>query len=341
MAAGADAFREISMSKMNRAAAAALLLVGLHAQAQLDLPPTPPSPPATTELNVIATALDVGTDTYKDVGGGYQTITGPFSTNGVLSVQQGAASSSVLANADPVRGMLKSLASAQVANSSSPDHASATAGLFMRDTLRFSGSTPTVDVSFSLAWDTTLSGMDAAVQRPVDGSYWYKQATSSTLVGLSWLTPNPDWTPDTVCLPGSEWCMPQFNYRSAQDGFELVSTFGWDYGGGAARYGARDGRYTDSLTFTVTLPVDTDVQLYYEVKTEATCFHIFDCGVTVDASHSNYLSIAAGEGVSFNSVNSYQYLGRDGVPTPVPEPGTWALSLAGVAALLARTRRRR
>lgn len=268
---------------------------------------------------------------------------GPFATPGTVSIAVGGASASVQAEASAQTGMFKSLTRASVTGGQGLVSSGAVANHSFVDTLSFAGTGAYTTASFTLSWDTHISGLAAMPSDTGDGSPRPTQRAESwqSLI-LSYTVANPDYRELSGCPPGvffqignTEMLCPQpFMTKQLATGHDISSGTAYD----GSITGDGNGAHTGSLTVDWVVPVGVSVRLVYSAGNYAACSDAFECDLTVDASHSDHVGIIAAPGSSFSSASGYQYLGQP--MAPVPEPATWLLSLLGLLPLAVRARRR-
>lgn len=271
---------------------------------------------------------------------------GPFSSNGTLTARSGNVSGSINATANPFTGMFKSTATVSMTGDQHVNNASGYAVMQMRDTLSFSSvAGGTVHVEFLMNYDTVFAGLGFA-PFPRVGQIDHSQGMrSERSLTLSYDIANPNYDPNAQCIDyGSDgvFCPPE-----TQQTITIEQTAGkavyreYSLGGpnGVHAYGDEgNGRHTGLVTLSADLPTNTEIRLNYFVSNVASCYHMADCQLSSDASHSDYLGLQLGQGGSFNSSSGYQYLG---MAAAVPEPGTWATLLGGLFAIGLLINRRR
>lgn len=294
-------------------------------------------------MNYSVAVTDAGVGTRALEGRPERFFEGPFATPGVVSASFAEAVGSVQAWSAPEIGMFKSITQAAVSGGSGNLSVGAGVNYGLVDTLYFGGSGAFATASFTLSWDTSVSGL--APQAPVlgdDARPSANYADSFQILELSYLAPNPNYVALPGCPPGADFQIgntemncPKPETMVRLSGEHSVTAY-TDWDGNVA--GAGNGRHTGQQTFDWIVPVGVPVRLVYSAGNVAICLNAVDCALTVDASHSDYLGLSVGAGQSFRSDNGYQYLGKP--LSPVPEPATGLLALVGLVPLALRRRRR-
>ncbi len=268
---------------------------------------------------------------------------GNFSSNGPVQAVAGGVAASVNVWADPSTGMFKSIAKVDMNGFTNPSNiADAYSRLDVNDRLRFQGTGSHVNATWTLNYDTVFAGLGFEAFQPGDSASHFMQASSFRTLNLSYQVLNPDFDPGATCIDyGSDgiYCPPETQQYITKreslnkDLFREVALGGPN---GIYTNGNEDnGRYTGALTLSLLLPTNTDIELSYTAYNGVRCFHLANCALSSDASHSDYLGLQVGEGASFSSDSGYQYLGA---AAAVPEPGSAVLAALGLIGLLARTR---
>ncbi|MCV2355978.1 PEP-CTERM sorting domain-containing protein [Paucibacter sp. B2R-40] len=268
----------------------------------------------------------------------------PVSFNsGLQTISVGNAKASLQAWANPSTGMFKSIVSAEVGPGLAPiNTANAYASFNLGDTLRFTGPGDKVQVSFSLSHDTVISGMDAQQFSAYEQIDHIIRAGSRNSLSLNYSVANPNYDPAATCIDyGSDgmYCPPETQqtlhiseYKGGETGgqFEYQRNY-WTGVRQVVRFGEGDGHYTATHTYTFELPTNVDISLGYSASNNAECYHMANCSLLSDASHSEYFGISV-QGGSFTSASQYQYLG---LAAAVPEPESALMLLAGLLGLAA------
>lgn len=268
-----------------------------------------------------------------------------LTTGGVQSAQAGNVNATINAWANPVTGLFKSIASVNINGENPVDIAQAYAGFNMTDTLRFSGAASTVNVNFTMNYDTVFSGLGIDAFPVTDQLSHFMHAWSARNVSLSYEAANSNYDPLATCqnLGGEgEYCPPEtqqiltVNHSGGKDLFREVAI---NQGYGVYTNGDEgNGHYTGQVVLSVTLPTNVDISFSYMAINSVECFHLATCSLFSDASHSDYLGLQLADGASFVSANGYQY---QGVAAAVPEPETYAMLIAGLALTGLISRRRK
>lgn len=267
---------------------------------------------------------------------------GPFTTGGLQTVSSGAVSASLNAWADPVSGLFKSYTSVNMSGAQATNIAYASVRLDVVDTLRFSGPGSTVDVTFSMNYDTTFSGLGMTPFQRVGQISHFMQTWSDRSVSLTYQVANPTYDPTATCPGGEMGCPPetqQFNTVSEYAGKTLFKEIALGGPNGIYTNGDADnGHYSGVVTLTATVPTETDITMSYFGFNYSTCFHLANCTLESNALHSDYLGLKV-EGGTYASASGYQYLG---MAAAVPEPAAYAMLGAGLGliGLVARRRSR-
>ena len=261
----------------------------------------------------------------------------PYTTGGMQTVTSGGVSASVNAWADPTAGVFKSITSVHTSGGTPINIAESYAGLRVADTIRLTGPGPTATVSITMNYDTSFSGLGLTPFQRYQQIAHFMQADSFRGVWVDYTVPNPVYDPSATCTSGGEGescpieAQPTLtrNEGASQDFFRewaLSDSGSVVYSNGDAE----NKRYTGSLVLTFTAPTDTDINLTFQLHNGARCFHLADCNVSTDASHSDYIGLTVADGYGFTSVNGYEYRG---LAAAVPEPSAWALTLAGLVSV--------
>lgn len=310
--------------------AAALSLAATAAHAQ-----------ATFTWGLSAEEMASQTYNYASAPSPYDT----FTTGGVQSVTSGQVAASVNAWADPTTGMFKSITSVQMSGDTPINIAESYARMDIYDTIRLSGPGATARLTITLDYDTTFAGLGMTPFQRYQQISHFMQVDSSRYVSAEYTVANPDFDPNATCVDyGSDGiscpleAMPTLT-KSQSAGKDLFRE--WALGGPNGVYSngdAENGRYTGQTVLTFEAPTNTDITLNFQLYNGSRCFHLANCNLSTDASHSDYLGIQVEDGVSFTSANGYQYLGA---PSAVPEPSALLLLSAGGLLLLNLQRRRR
>lgn len=271
---------------------------------------------------------------------------GAFTSGGVLTARSGMVSASVNASGNAVTGMFKSLTTVSMSGTENVNIAGSYAAMRVRDTLSFASvAGGTVHVEFLMDYDTTFAGVGFAPFPRVRQIDHFQDVRSDRSLTLSYETANPNYDPNAQCIDwGSDgiYCPPE-----TQQTITIQQTAGKTLlrqtalGGPNGTYAngdADNGRYTGQVVLSIDVPTNTEIRLDYFVSNGVGCFHMANCELSADASHSDYLTLRLGQGDSFSSSSGYQYLG---MAAPVPEPGTWVLMLGGLFAIGLLINRRR
>lgn len=261
--------------------------------------------------------------------------------------------SSVNAIANPTTGMFKakSTATIQAVGPEQAHIASAGARFDLADSIVFSGPGSSVNVSFTMSYDTDFSGLGFAFPR-TDLTNHHQMLNSRRGLSLSYSKLNPSYDPGATCTDyGSDgvYCPPEtqkYITHTDSDGNYMFGGWAmsdwWMSDGGNTIYsyaGSTDnGHYTGQVVMSLILPTNQAISLNYFADSSAMCWHFRDCALVSDASHSDYLGMTLESGASFTSVNGYQYLG---LAAAVPEPESYALFLAGFGLMASVVRRRK
>lgn len=310
--------------------AAALSLVAFAAHAQ-----------ATFSWGLSAEEMASQTYNYASAPAPYDA----FTTGGVQTVTSGQVAASVNAWADPTTGMFKSITSVQMSGDTPINIAESYARMDIYDTIRLSGPGATARLTITLDYDTTFAGLGMTPFQRYQQIDHFMQADSSRYVSAEYVIANPDFDPNATCTDyGSDGiscpleAMPTLT-KSQSAGKDLFRE--WALGGPNGVYSngdAENGRYTGQTVLTIDAPTNTDIVLNFQLYNGSRCFHLANCSLSTDASHSDYLGIKLEDGVSFTSANGYQY---QGAPSAVPEPSALLLLSTGGLLLLNLQRRRR
>lgn len=264
----------------------------------------------------------------------------------------GQRTASAQARLDTDAGSVKLYSSAQ-STAASGDRTFAEAGVGLWDKLNVaSGNAATSNLSFKLDYDTMLdlSGV-GAIPSP-QNAFPAKHNQLSFDLKVSWDVANPNYTGEGQ---GEEWSEPAF--LTVTKGFTGRLWVFWNANGTTEYHsflgetgtdvpplvdqtisgGLPDAHWNGSALFQVEVPTNTDLQFSWGTESRSFCFQTNACRAEADGMHSFYLNLTASEG-TVQSESGYAFLGET---APVPEPSTWALMLAGLAASATVARRRR
>jgi hypothetical protein len=266
-------------------------------------------------------------------------LQGAFSTDGPVTASSGVASASFSAVADPVMGVFKSLAHASITDGTAASTALAQGYLALSDHLQFTAAADVVRVTFTLSWDTHVSGWGNAIAPTVESLYSGTQSFNSTqFLTLGSAAPA---APDNGGCELSEHAVCADTFAAPpRPVHEETGTSFMDPDGTVWTYGQGDGHWTGQKLVTFDVPTGQDLLLNYTASTSAVCFYLSGCDLGVDASHSDYIGISVEPGVTFTSSSGYRYAGLAGAVPAVPEPAAWMLALFGLVPIVARSRRR-
>ncbi len=295
--------------------------------------------PATFAWGLAAENINTQTFNYKSP----DFSQGGLTTGGLQSINSDGVIASVNAWADPVAGVFKAINSVQMTGSVPTSISESYARLDMNDTVRISGPGASATLTLTMDYDTTFSGLGLSPFERVGQISHFMQVDSSRYVTASYVTDNPAFDPNAQCQDfGSDgvFCPPEAQQKltftaSADKGLFKE----WALGGPNGVYSNGDvdnGRYTGQVLLSLQVPTGVDIDLSFTVYSGARCFHLANCALTTDASHSDYIGLRLDEGYSFASSNGYRYLGT---AAAVPEPaGVW---LAGLGLMVATVSARR
>ncbi|MDT9000414.1 PEP-CTERM sorting domain-containing protein [Paucibacter sp. APW11] len=271
----------------------------------------------------------------------------PTLNSGLQHIATSDGSATLQAWANPNTGAFKSIVTASVGSGLPTSTAYGYASFNLSDTLRFSGPGDTVQVSFTLSHDSVLSGMDQQQFSAYQLIDHLVRAGSNRSLSLNYTIANPSFDPNATCIDyGSDgmYCPPETqqtlnineNANSDVSGQVEYQRNGQTGARQVVRFGLGDGHYTATDTYVFTLPTNVDISLGYRAWTTAECYHMANCTITSDASHSDYLGLNIIGAGSFASSSQYQYLG---LAAAVPEPSSAVLAFGGLVGLLAWRRR--
>lgn len=265
---------------------------------------------------------------------------GPFTTGGLQTVTAGAVSASVNAWADPVSGLFKSYTGINMSGTQATNIAYASVRLDVVDTLRFSGPGSTVDVTFTMNYDTTFSGLGMTPFQRVGQIEHFMQVSSDRSVNLTYQVANPTYDPTATCPGGEMGCPPetqQFNTVTEYAGKTLFKEVALGGPNGTYTNGDADNsHYSGVVTLTATVPTNIDITMSYYGGNYSTCFHLASCALETNALHSDYLGLKV-DGGTYVSASGYQY---QGMAAAVPEPESYAMLVAGLGLISLVARRR-
>lgn len=261
----------------------------------------------------------------------------PFSTGGTQTVNSDGVIASVNAWADPTAGVFKAASWVQMSGSVPVNIAESYARLDLFDTIRVTGPGESATLAITMDYDTTFSGLGLTPFERYQQISHFMQVDSSRYVSASYVIDNPDFDPAAQCIDyGSDgvYCPPEASQkttvtRSADKGLFRE----WALGGPQGVYSngdADNGRYTGQVVLSLVVPTNVDISLNFQLYNSARCFHLANCSLMTDASHSDYIGVQVGAGFSFSSAAGYRY---EGLAAAVPEPSTWVLLAGGLAGL--------
>lgn len=267
-----------------------------------------------------------------------------FSSGGLQSVNSGGVQASVNAWADPVAGSFKSINSVQMSGDTPINTSVSSTRLDMSDKVRVTGPGAEATLSITIDYDTTFSGLGMVPFDRVQQIEHFMEANSSRNVSASYQISNPDYDPSAQCVDyGSDgiYCPPEASpMRTVSKSADNSLSRTWVLGGaqGVYSYGdAENQRYTGQLQLNMMVPTNVDISLNFVLNSGAQCFHLANCDLVTDASHSDYIGLSVGDGFTFTSASGFQYLG---LAASVPEPATMWLMMMGLAGMALMMRRR-
>lgn len=262
---------------------------------------------------------------------------GSFTSGGVKSINSDGVQASVNAWADPVSGLFKSITSVQMSGTTPINIAESYARLDMSDTVRVSGPGATATLSITMDYNTTFSGLGMTPFERYQQISHFMQVDSSRYVQASYVTANPDYNPAAQCTDyGSDGI---FCPNEALSTITISQSAGkdlfreWALGGPQGVYSNGDAEnttYTGQVLLQLVVPTNVDISLNFQLYNSARCFHLADCSLVSDASHSDYIGLSVDDGYAFTSATGYRY---EGLAAAVPEPTTPMLLAAGLTAL--------
>lgn len=300
---------------------------------------------AEVTFNFSASAEEISTQTFKYKDSAPVWSGKLVSSNGVQSAVAGQVAASINAWSNPTAGIFKAVTNVNMSGTEHTNIADTYARLDMSDTLRFQGAGNSVNVSFKMNYDTVFSGLGFTPFQRVGQIDHFMRMESWRSLGLNYQASNPNYDPGAKCIDyGSDgtYC-PTETFKEItkthSDGKQLSNYIALGGPNGTYTYGEEgNGHYTGEVVMSLTLPTNVDINLNYFAYNHAECFHMSNCSLLNDASHSDYLSLSLENGASFSSSNHYQYLG---MAAAVPEPESYAMLLAGLGLLSALARRQR
>jgi PEP-CTERM motif len=334
--------KEPVMSRLCLSAARAALALSVLASAAAQAVTLAPAPgSATFSWGLSAENLVSQTFNYKSG----ELPNEVFTSGGLQSVSSGNVQASVNAWADPVAGAFKAITSVQMRGDTPINIADAYARLDLTDTVRVTGPGATATLSITMDYDTTFSGLGMTPFERYEQISHFMQADSSRYVSASYVISNPDFDPAAQCIDyGSDgvYCPPEAQpLRSITESAGKTLFREWALGGPQGVYSNGDAenmRYTGQVQLNLVVPTNVDVALNFQLYNGARCFHLANCDLVTDASHSDHIGLTVGEGFAFSSASGFQYLG---LAAPVPEPTTLGMMLLGLSGMALAVRRRR
>ncbi len=322
------------MSRMPSAARHAAIAVALLTSAAAQAVTTD-SPGGSATFSWGLTAENLVTQTYNYRGSDYSQ--NPLSSGGLQTINSGGVQASVNAWADPTSGLFKSITSVQMSGSTPINIAESYARLDISDTVRVTGPGDTATLSITMDYNTTFSGLGMTPFERYQLISHFMQVNSSRYVQASYVTANPGYDPAAQCTDfGSDgiFCPPEaqstitVNQSAGKDLFRE-----WALGGPQGVYSNGDAEntsYTGQVLLQMVVPTNVDISLNFQLYNGARCFHLANCNLITDASHSDYIGLSVDSGYVFSSAAGYSYLG---MAAAVPEPNAAVLLVAGLSAL--------
>ncbi len=252
------------------------------------------------------------------------------------------------ARLDPTTGSVKMLTYAS-SNSASGGITASWASAALGDTIRVNSSNGTATLDFTLRYDARLNtdGIDASSNTsPAQYPYRHTDSTFSLSASHTVIVENPcpyecspTQTEELGHQSGTLWTYAE-HVDPAQNGGSNVKYSSYQNFDGLARNETINsdslvGNWNGVLNFSIVVPTNEDISLAASFGAESYCFRADSCVSSNDSSHSFYLGLNA-VGGELVSQNGYGY--TLGV-SPVPEPESYAMLLAGLALLAATARR--